>query len=878
MFEGVGAAILGFLVQYAGTDLLDRLVGERIDAFRANREQQKAFDQSVATALAQVEHAHPGHGRIFADRVFLEHHAVVELAKFFSAQALPSVDGLIVRWRDYAPHLPAAAPAIAAVFLSAVRDALIEHTEFRDLFWFKRDSIDSERLRAVGDDVAALRRLLAEMQQRPTSPGRPRVDHLPADLGDFQGRQTEIDRLKAILTTGGGQAAVSAIGGMGGIGKSALAVHVAHLLVEEAPDARLFVDMGARTGMPFAAVRETLPGTSLSPVEAMVKVVALLAPECQVPKEDDAARQAYRAALDGRRLLLVLDNADSSAQVRPLLDWRAPTTMVLITSRRTITAPGLAPIPLDVMPPDEARALLRTTLVSRTADDDQLDLIAARCGHLPLALRVAGTYLAHNPHVTVGAYLAALADEKQRLRHLRVEDDSSLDVYAALALSAQRLAEERPELAAWWRLLAVFPASFDSNAAAAVWDAGTDVVPPALGELRRRSMLLWQAEQRWRLHELMRDVGQLVFTNCATLETRLEAARQRHAEHYSKILDTAGELQMLAGLALYDLEASNIVAAQSWSAEHAETSEVASTLTSSFGRSERSAVILSIRLHPKKRTKWLLAQRDACVHLGDREGEGYAIGNLANVYSDLGEFTQAIDHYEKYLLIARELGDWQGEVKTLNNIGHVRSIIGDEETAITLHSQAMQIACNKGDWQQEMAALRGLGNVLLHLGRLEGAFDYHNQALQVAVDNHDQNSEAEQFGCLGNCWLLGRDPRKAIECYEKALPIFQAIGDRRSEAKTLGGLANAWIALEQTQQAVGHYLRTLDIARQEGNLMDEATTLANLGLAFDALGERDTAIDYTRRALIVFGILKAKPLIQRAHGQLAEWGAADQRS
>ena len=386
-------------------------------------------------------------------------------------------------------------------------------------------------------EIAALLKALAG--------GRRRVDQLPADLWDFEGRGEEIERLIAILTSGEKQAAVSAIGGMGGVGKSALAVHVAHLLAKEAPDGRVFVDMGGRTGTPFAALGAEVRGAPLTAVEAMVKVVAALAPEAQVPKEDDPAARAYRSVLDGKRVLLLLDNAEDGAQVRPLLDWRSPTTMVVVTSRRRVAAPGLQAIDLDVMEPDEARALLRSLLGERAASEAEIADIAERCGRLPLALRAAGTYLANSPHESVANYLEALADEKQRLRRLRFEDDASLDVYAVLALSARRLAEQKPELEAHWRLLAVFPASFDGAAAAAVWETGADAAAMDLGALRWRSMVLYDAaDARWRLHDLMRDVAQVPVEGQggAALQARLEAARARHARYYCGILATTNQL------------------------------------------------------------------------------------------------------------------------------------------------------------------------------------------------------------------------------------------------------------------------------------------------------------------------------------------------
>ena len=163
--------------------------------------------------------------------------------------------------------------------------------------------------------------------------------------------------------------------------------------------------------------------------------------------------------------------------------------------------------------------------------------------------------------------------------------------YAALSLSARRLAEEKPDLEARWRLLAVFPASFDAAAAAAVWEVEADAAETGLGELRRRSMVLWdEADDRWRLHDLMRDVAgvPLEGQDESALDARLEAARARHARHYCGVLAGADDLYLkggdgvLAGLALYDLEQRNIAAGQAWAAARIEQDDAAARLAADY--------------------------------------------------------------------------------------------------------------------------------------------------------------------------------------------------------------------------------------------------------------------------------------------------------
>ncbi|MCH7929998.1 MAG: hypothetical protein IIA01_05795, partial [Proteobacteria bacterium] len=317
---------------------------------------------------------------------------------------------------------------------------------------------------------------------------------LPADLADFAGREREVAELEALLSGDGAAAAITAIGGMGGIGKSALAVHVAHRLVARYPDGQLVVDMRGTTDQPLA------------PAAAMERVIHSFEPGARLPDGPDAVAALYRSLLSGKRALIILDNASDGAQVRPLMP--PPPCAAIVTSRRGIALDGVRSFNLDALSESEARGLLVAILGPDRVGEAELAGLAVACGRLPLALRVAGAFLNLHPDWTADEYLAALADERERLRRLRIEGDVALDVLASLGLSVSQLAREQADLAARWRMLGVFAGNFDRAAAAAVWDAPTAEARDGLSALVGRSMVLFDEDaMRYRLHDLMRDLA-----------------------------------------------------------------------------------------------------------------------------------------------------------------------------------------------------------------------------------------------------------------------------------------------------------------------------------------------------------------------------------
>ncbi len=310
-------------------------------------------------------------------------------------------------------------------------------------------------------------------------PGRPRT-LLPPDIPDFTGRAEYLEQVTACLeraAQGGGPALViSALAGMAGVGKSALAIHAAHRLEDRFPDARLYINLRA-------------PGNPLPSADALgTFLVALGVEKLPAPDDLDGRSALYRSLLSKPPGAGALDNAHDEAQVRPLLPG-SPTCAVLITSRQPLTAlEGAEIVDLPPMPEEEALALLEAIIgAERTQKEpDAARRIARLCGYLPLALRVAGGILKGRSHWRLADYAGWLEDERKRLERLKLGD---LDVRAALGLSYRELGPEDSRL---FRLAALLAGpDFGPDLVAAMLEAD----PEAVGEGLER---LVDARLRWR--------------------------------------------------------------------------------------------------------------------------------------------------------------------------------------------------------------------------------------------------------------------------------------------------------------------------------------------------------------------------------------------
>ena len=639
---------------------------------------------------------------------------------------------------------------------------------------------------------------------------------------DFVGREEETRILLAALKA----RRPAAIVGGGGVGKTQLAYFAGKQLRGEF-EAHIEVDMRG------------LDATPTTPAQAMEQVVLTLAPETKIPDTPGVLESLYRQMLTAQAVLVLADNAADSEQVRALVPNRP--SALLITSRQAIQLAEIERVELRDLPPAVSVMLLRKILAGREVSDEELKRLAAVCVHLPLALRVAGNYLAANPAVAVGDYISRIEAKRRELRW------GGRDVMAQLAYSVESLERARAGLVPQWRDLAVFPASFDREAAEAVARFGGGELDTLVG----RSLVIYDDDQeRFRLHDLMRELAEDGWDEDAAYR-----ARRRHATHYLAVARRADDTYeqggegVLAGLRLFDQERVQIEAGQAWAAGHAAEDDEAAVLAQDYPL--RAPYVLELRHHPRDRIGWLEASAQGARRLGNRESEGAALGNLGIAYQDLGEPRRAIEYYEQALAITRETGDRRSEGRVLGNLGNAYADLGEAKRAIEYYEQRLPISRETEDQRGEGAALGNLGNAYLRLGEVKRASEYYEQRLAIARETGNRLGEGNALGNLGVAYRQLGEPKRAIEYHEQVLAIARETGDRRSEGNALGNLGIAYADLGEAKRAIQYFEQHLVIARGTEDRRGEGTSLGSLGVAYRQLGEPKRAIEYFEQYLAI---------------------------
>jgi tetratricopeptide (TPR) repeat protein len=628
--------------------------------------------------------------------------------------------------------------------------------------------------------------ILAKLNEAVRRSLPPVLHTLPPVAPAFTGRVREEEEIVAALVGQGGSAAISALKGIGGVGKTALAVKIGHRLTVQFPDAQLLVDLCGTSDAPAA------------PRVAMESVIRRFLPEGQLPDDDAAVLEIYRDLLGRKKVFLILDNAKDTAQVGRLLP-PAPSAAI-VTSRQVLLLVDARSVRLDDLPLSDAMTLVLKLLDGeRSPSEEELRGLAQDCCLChPLSLRVAALFLKGHKGRSVSDYIAGVAKDRARLKLQGLPDH---DVLAVIGQSLKQLRAEDEALCANWRDLSAFPSDFDAAAAAAVWGSlGNNAEATSLlrrlfrrlfsterervikdpsdrlVSLETRGLIEPIADDRYRLHDLLRDVARRDWP-----EQSAAAAARRYAEYFVSILGRAdtlcrqGGAAIAEGLSLFDRERTNIEAGQRWAAAAgAARSEAAARLSVAYANA--GVCVLSLRLDPREWIRWGGAALVGCRRIGDRQGEGTALGSLGLAYAELGETRKAIEHYEQVLTIAREIGDLRGEGNALGCLGNAYTALGATRRAIEHYEPVLTIAREIGDRHGEGKTLGHLGLAYGELGETRNAIEHYERSLIIAREIGDRRGEGNVHANLGVA-LQGSDPGAARAHWQAALAIYTAIED-----------------------------------------------------------------------------------------------------
>jgi tetratricopeptide (TPR) repeat protein len=569
------------------------------------------------------------------------------------------------------------------------------------------------------------------------------LHQLPRPSADFVGREKEMAELLQALETGG--VTISGLQGMGGIGKTALALKLADQLKPKYPDAQFYLNLKGGREQP------------VSVNDAMAHVIRSFHPEVKLPDNENSLHGLYNSLLNGKKALFLMDNAANREQVLPLIPPHG--SIMLITSRNHIALSGFFLRRLDTLEPEQAKQLL-LNITPRIGDC--AEKIAELCGYLPLALEVAARGLNKAINLTPDSYVQRLSKATKQLEL----------VEASLSVSYKLLSDELKTL---WCSLSVFPNTFDDAAVAAVWKLSVEDAQDRLTELISYSLIEWnEMNRRYRLHDLVR-----LFADSRLDEQKRHAGKKLQATYFRDVLVQTTELykeggdSILSGLALFDLERENIEAGHSWAASLIGKDKDATHLIKDYTLT--GIHIVNLRLPLPERIIWLEQTLNATRLLKLKERECSALGNLGNAYSESGMHQKAIKLFQKQIILARKYSSRQGEGNAFGSLGAVYLELDQPQEAIEFNLQYLKITQELGDHEGEGMALGNLGICYYDLGEYQKSIEFHKQSLLVFRKWGNYSGEARELRNLGNVyWKLG-EVSKAIKCYEETLIILDKI-------------------------------------------------------------------------------------------------------
>jgi tetratricopeptide (TPR) repeat protein len=649
---------------------------------------------------------------------------------------------------------------------------------------------------------------------------------LPGMAAHFTGRTAELAELDGILEQADGRqpgtVVISAIGGMAGVGKTALAVRWAHQAADRFPGGQLYVDLRGFT-----------PSASpTGPAEAIRGFLdALGVPAERIPLDLAAQAGLYRSLLADRKILIVLDNARDEEQVRPLLP-PGPGCLVIVTSRNGLTglaaAEGASLLSLDVLSDAEARQMLSVRLGAdrANAEPDAIADIVRVCGRLPLALAVAAARATTRPALPLPALAAELRDAQVRLDALDTGDPAA-SIRTVFSWSYQGLSGPAQRM---FRLLGLHPGP-DITGPATASLAG--ITPPQarrlLAELARAHLITEHAAGRYTFHDLLRAYATeqahtseddqarhtatgRILDHCLhtayhasllvnpqrdpiTLPPLLpgvtpeqaadsgEALAWFEAEHKTLMASVS-----LAGQAGFDSHAWRLAWAVTLFLEirgywHDEVSVQRCAIAAVERTGDAASRAVTYRLAGAigcrgirdygQAHAYLMTALDLYRELGDRIGEARTHQHLSIICEELQRLPDARDHCEQALMLLQQAGHRPGEAQALNALGWMHILLGEPQQGRALCRQALTLCRELGERFSESHTLDSLGYAEHLLGRHQAAAACYDQAISLAREIRYRFQKAETLIHLGDTRLASANPHSARQAWVEALAILE---------------------------------------------------------------------------------------------------------
>ena len=628
----------------------------------------------------------------------------------------------------------------------------------------------------------------------------PIPQQLPPAPAGFLNRDEEVGILDDLLSESiqavSPRTFIAVITGMPGVGKTSLALSWAERVREQFTDGQLYVNLhGYDKGQPTSAEHA---------LDNFLR--ALDAPLSTLPVDVEALTGLYRSLLHGRRALIILDNARSAEQVRPLLP--PSSCPVLVTSRSRLSGlvirEGAIRLALNTLPPVHAERLLTSAISGPLTDAESRTaaILAEQCAYLPLALRIVAERVTLSPQTEIAVLADEIDTERSDLNALAIVlDDESTEVRSVFSWSYHGLP---PRAARMFRLLGLQTGpTVSSAAAAALADLPLAETRQILQVLADLNLLERAGHDRYRFHDLLgayaaeraeaeetpeqrnQAIGRLAswYLDAADAADRMLAPLRRHVLPDPSDTDKAplSFPDYDAALVWCETERQNLVAAVSLAAatgHHDQAWKLAMALMTFF----------HLRKYRTDRLATCGVALESARHIGDQRGEAWSLLSLGGALRDLRRPDEAIDMYQKSFDKWREIGDSYGQAQALSNLSEACRDVGQLDDSLEYGKRALTLWQEIGNRRSEAITLNDLGATCHNLGRFTQAVGYLERALDTG-HGVDQHTEGLSSHLLGNSLRqIGQFP-EAAEQFHHALVLQRAAGDRYGEAETLRSLA-----------------------------------------------------------------------------------------